>query len=149
MKMELFSLKKIFSVVIAISLSLTSCSKNSKQDTFTFVFMTDIHLTTERNAVPGFLQAIKAVNDLQRDFVITGGDLIMDALGQSYGKEILDLFKGYNLKLVLQGHLHTIEDIFIDGIHFLTGGAISAVWWTGPNRSFEEGFMLLSIKEYC
>lgn len=63
------------------------------------------------------------------------------------GKEILDLFKGYNLKLVLQGHLHTVEDIFIDGIHFVTGGAVSAAWWTGPNRDFEEGFMLITAKD--
>jgi 3',5'-cyclic AMP phosphodiesterase CpdA len=62
------------------------------------------------------------------------------------GKEVLDLFTDYNLKLVLQGHLHTVEDIFIDGIHFLTGGAISAAWWTGPNKTFEEGFMLISVK---
>ena len=61
-------------------------------------------------------------------------------------KEVIDLFKGYNLKLVLQGHLHTVEDIFIDGIHFVTGGAISAAWWTGPNMGFEEGFMFITVK---
>ena len=61
------------------------------------------------------------------------------------GKEVLDLFKGYNLKLVLQGHLHTVEDIYIDGIHFVTGGAVSAAWWTGPNKDFEEGFMLITV----
>ena len=46
--------------------------------------MTDIHLTQQRNAVPGFLQAINTINGLHPDFVITGGDLIMDALGQRY-----------------------------------------------------------------
>ena len=61
-------------------------------------------------------------------------------------KEVLDLFKGYNLKLVLQGHLHTVEDIYIDGIHFITAGAVSARWWTGPNMGFEEGFMLINVK---
>jgi 3',5'-cyclic AMP phosphodiesterase CpdA len=62
----------------------------------------------------------------------------------SNGKEVLDLFKKYNLKLVLQGHLHTVEDIYIDGIHFVTGGAVSAAWWKGPNQGTEEGFMLVS-----
>ena len=62
------------------------------------------------------------------------------------GKEVLDLFKGYNLKLVLQGHLHSIEDIYIDGIHFITGGAVAAAWWNGPNNGIEEGYMLISIK---
>jgi Icc protein len=239
--------------------------------------MTDIHLTGSRNAIAGFTQAISTINGLHPDFVITGGDLIMDALGQRYstadslynlytgtvknltmpvyntmgnheiygiykesgadtlnpeygekmfekrmgrsyysfiykgwkfiilnsvedtrkngynglidrvqmdwikkelqetdkstpiaisthipfitanaqkyigttvandsstviynGKEVLDLFMGYNLKLIMQGHLHTVEDIFIDGIHFLTGGAVSAAWWTGPNKDFED-----------
>jgi 3',5'-cyclic AMP phosphodiesterase CpdA len=269
-----------------IALTLAACSQSRKKDDFTFVFMTDIHLTQSQNAVAGFTQAINTINGLHPDFVITGGDLIMDALGQQYsaadslynlyistvrkltvpvyntmgnheiygilrssgadtlnpeygekmfekrlgksyyafnhkgwkfivlnsiedtrkddyigkiddvqmewikkelqetdhmtpiaisthipfitantqkyagttvandssaviynGKEVLDLFMGYNLKLVLQGHLHTVEDIFIDGIHFITGGAVSAAWWTGPNKDFEEGFMLISVKK--
>lgn len=264
-------------------LSVFSCNSHKPSDEeFTFVFMTDIHLTPERNAVSGLKQALKTVNELNPDFVITGGDLIMDALGQTHsradslydlyietmkelkiplyntmgnheifgiyaksgvdsldpefgekmfetrigksyysfnhkgwkfmilnsvedshhnsyigkidekqiewikkelsetdtltpivisthipfitantqkyrgttvandsssviynGKEVLDMFHGHNLKLVLQGHLHTVEDIFIDGIHFVTGGAVSAAKWTGPNRGTEEGFMLV------
>jgi len=260
-----------------------SCRNKTSDDTFTFAFMTDVHLTYERNAVPGFKKAIKSVDDLNPDFVIMGGDMIMDALGQRYsladslyklyaetvkdfkmpvfntmgnheiygiysvsgadtanpeygekmfekrlgklyssfehkgwkfmilnsventgrnsyigkidnaqiewikkelqetdpkmpivisthipfitastqkylgttvgndsstviynGKEVLDLFKGHNVKLVLQGHLHSIEDIYIDGIHFVTGGAVSAAWWQGPNQGTEEGYMLIT-----
>jgi hypothetical protein len=62
------------------------------------------------------------------------------------GKEVLDLFKGHNLKLVLQGHLHSIEDIYIDGTHFVTGGAVSGAWWQGPNVGTEEGYMLIRVK---
>jgi Icc protein len=277
--------KRIILIIMVLPMFLFSCSNVSKKEEFKFVFMTDIHLTQQRNAVQGFTQAIDAINGLHPDFVITGGDLIMDALQQSYpaadsaynlytgtaknltmplyntmgnhevygitrekdadtlnpeygekmfekklgksyysfshkgckfmvlnsiedtkkkgyigkiddaqitwiteelketdkitplvlithipfitantqkyvgttvpndssaviynGKELLDLFQGYNLKLVLQGHLHTVEDIFIDGIHFVTGGAVSAAWWTGPNRDFEEGFMLITAK---
>lgn len=274
------------SLIMLASTVINSCSGNkSAQERFTFAFLTDIHLTTDRNAVPGFEQAIRTINAKNPDFVITGGDLIMDALGQRYGradslfnlytetvknfkmkvyntmgnheiygiypksgadslnqeygekmfekrlgdsyysfehkgwkfmilnsvevtdkhgyigkiddkqigwikdelkktdpetpvvisthvpfltantqkysgttvpndsseviyngKEVLDLFTGYNLKLVLQGHLHTVEDIYIDGIHFVTGGAVSAAWWTGPNRGLEEGFMLIKVK---
>jgi 3',5'-cyclic-AMP phosphodiesterase len=283
MKERLFLNEKI--IIMLLALFMTSCSRVSKQDEFKFVFMTDVHLTQQRNAVQGFTQAINTINGIHPDFVITGGDLIMDALQQNYsaadslynlytetarnlnmplyntmgnheiygimrgkgcdslnpeygekmfekklgksyytfdhkgcrfmvlnsiedtkkhsytgkiddaqvawikeklketdkltplvvithipfitantqkyvgttvpndssaviynGKEVLDLFKGYNLKLVLQGHLHTVEDIFIDGIHFVTGGAVSAAWWTGPNRDFEEGFMLITAK---
>jgi 3',5'-cyclic AMP phosphodiesterase CpdA len=279
-------LKTLVSIITAavFVLSVTGCNRNKPSgDTFSFIFMTDIHLTTERNAVEGFMQAIKTVNDLNPDFVITGGDLIMDAMGQRFtkadslynlylntvkefkmvvhntmgnheiygiysesgadntnpefgekmfekrigdsyysfehkgwkfmilnsiedngndsyvgkiddeqvawikdelsktdkltpivisthipfitantqkyegttiandsstviynGKEVLDLFSNHNLKLVLQGHLHTVEDINIDGIHFITGGAVSAGWWKGPNREFQEGYVLVT-----
>jgi hypothetical protein len=62
-------------------------------------------------------------------------------------KYVLELFNGHNLKLVLQGHLHTLEDIYIDGIHFITGGAVSAGWWKGPNRGVEEGFLYLKFNK--
>ena len=263
-----------FVIILTISLSLAGCNKKSKQDSFSFAFITDIHLQPERNAVQGFLKAIDTINYLNPDFVITGGDQIMDALGQRYGradslydlyqetvkalkmpvyntmgnhdiygiysrsgadpkhpdygekmfenrigksyysfdhkgwkfmilnsledtgkdsytglidqkqidwiktelqktdpgtpivisthipfitadqsgrvisngKDVIDFFKGYNLKLVLQGHLHTVEDIFIDGIHFITGGAVCAGWWRGPRNGFEEGFLVIKVK---
>jgi 3',5'-cyclic AMP phosphodiesterase CpdA len=248
--------------------------------------MTDIHLEEGRNAVAGFKQAIESVNRLNPDFVLTGGDLVADVLGQTYGRadslyklyletcrdfkmpvyntmgnheiygifkesgadknnpeygermfekrigpsyysfdhkgwkfmilnsiedtgesgyvgmidsvqkdwirkelqktdtatpiilsthiplmmaftqkyygstfpndsglvvvnsrEILDLYEGYNLKLVLQGHMHTMEDIYIGGTHFLIGGAVSAAWWSGLHYGTEEGFMLLTVRK--
>lgn len=263
----------------------TSSCKNRKEPViFSFAFLTDIHLAPERNAVNGFRLAADKVNEMKPDFVITGGDLIMDALGQrfsradslynmyieemkmfrmpvyntlgnheiygiykrsgadslhpEYGekmfekrlgpsyysfshkgwkffilnsvedtgrdryigkiddaqlnwirdelqktdtltplvisthipfltantqkyvgstvasdsgtvvvnsKETLDRFKRHNLRLVLQGHLHTIEDILIDDIRFVTCGAVSGGWWRGPNMGFEEGFMMVSL----
>jgi len=265
--------------------SCTTKPAGSSEKDFSFVFMTDIHLQPEQNAPEGFKQAMDSVNALNPDFVITGGDLIMDALGQSYGrsdslyklyvevipnlkmpvyntmgnheiygiyngsgadpmhpeygekmfekrlgksyysfehkgwkfmilnsvedtrknsyigwidstqmdwiktelaqtdkempivisthipfitifeqkyygstlkndsslvvansKDVIDLFANHSLKLVLQGHLHTIEDIYVDGIHFITAGAVCGGWWKGPNMGFEEGFMQISIK---
>ena len=259
-----------------------SMAKNNNN--FSFVFLTDIHITTERDAGPGFRQAIATINALKPDFVITGGDLIMDALEQRYSKadslyklyeaaigafampvyntmgnheiygiykksgadpkhpeygekmfekrlgksyyafnykgwkfmilnsvedsrrggyigmidsvqvewikdelsktdtntpivisthipfltvyhqkyygstrasdsasvvvnskEVIGCFKKHNLKLVLQGHMHTVEDIYIDGTHFITGGAVSAGWWKGPHFGHQEGFMLLQV----
>ncbi|MBE9480122.1 MAG: metallophosphoesterase [Bacteroidetes bacterium] len=290
-------MKKIFR--IAVILVFLACrigilhawnnpqEQDKKEKTsFTFIFLTDIHLQPERNATQGFLKAIEKINQLHPDFVITGGDLIMDALGEpfsradslynlyletqkyfkmpvyntmgnheifgiyrqesgvdkshpEYGeqmfvkrigssyysfdhkgwhfmilnsvedtgnesyigliddeqiewikqdiagldkqtpivisthipfftvysqiyetattandsslviinaKEVYDLFKNYNLKLVLQGHLHTVEDISVNGTHFITGGAVSAEWWRGPHRGFEEGFVLIKVK---
>ena len=61
-------------------------------------------------------------------------------------KEVLDMFSGHNLKLVLQGHLHIYEDLYINDIHFITGGAVSASWWNGPRGEMEEGFMMMKVK---
>ena len=254
---------------------------------FSFVFMTDIHIQPEKRAAEGLKKAVDRINVLSPDFVITGGDLIMDALGQKferadklynlyketiielnmpvyntignhehfgwyedsgvepshpeYGKkmfknrlgkgntyfsfdhggwhflildsvgdtgersyygwmdedqiewiksdlekvnrttpialsvhipfitvmtqlirgplepngkgtvinnsrEVLELFKNHNLKLVLQGHLHYLEDIYVNDVHFITGGAVSARWWDGPRHGVEEGFLLVNVK---
>lgn len=61
-------------------------------------------------------------------------------------KEVLDLFKDHNLKLVLQGHLHWVEDINVmDKTRFITGGAVAGrPSWRG-SRNVEEGFMLIKI----
>ncbi|MBU2650609.1 MAG: metallophosphoesterase [Bacteroidetes bacterium] len=289
MKKIHFQIFAIVALSLVLLVGFNRCSKldvNSVSDEFSFVFLTDIHVQPERRADEGFRQAVKVVNELNPDFVITGGDLIMDALGQSWersdslynlyreisadftmpvyntignheiygiyeksgadtshpeygekmfekrlgpsyyafehkgwkffilnsiedtrksryigliddaqidwikkelaktdsatplvisthipiftifmqkyygttkandsslvvanGKEVIDLFAGHNLRLVLQGHLHTIEDIYVDGVHFLTGGAVSARWWTGPNHGYEEGFMMIRVKD--
>lgn len=272
-------------------LSLTGCKKFDKQpvettESFTFAFLTDIHVQPELRASEGFSKAIDKVNELSPDFVITGGDLIMDALGVAYeradslytlyanlseafnmpvyntmgnheifglyvdsqvdtthpeynkkmfegrigkryysfnhkgwhfivldaigtkpersyygfideeqiewleadrnsiskdtpvviivhipfitsmtqltqgslvannegtvivnAREVLLPFYEYNLKLVLQGHLHFLEDIYIgDKTHFITGGAVSASWWKGPRGAMEEGFVLVRVE---
>jgi len=64
----------------------------------------------------------------------------------SNSKEVLELFKGHNLKLVLQGHLHFYEDIYVEGIHFITGGAVCSAWWTGKFNGLEEGFLRIDVK---
>jgi Icc protein len=265
-------------------IALTACQgKKEDQPDFTFAFLTDIHITYDRNAPAGFEKAIDTVNELKPDFVITGGDLVMDALGQTRsradslyrlydslekdfrmpvyntvgnhelfglynknidtldpdynegmfrryigkpwqsfdykgwhfillksieptpsrgyygrinpvqmawlkddlarvndttpivvavhiplitvynqwieggqqvngagsvitnGKEVMDLLRTKNLKLVLQGHQHYYEDLYLDGVHFITGGAVSAAWWTGRNGTLEEGFVLIKV----
>lgn len=268
-----------------ILLSVTGCKRENKaEDNFNVAFLTDIHLQPERNAVAGFTKALDTLNSLKPDFIITGGDLIMDALGQSYGRAdslyilyqetikkaevpvyntmgnheiygiysrsgadsshpeygekmyekrigplyysfmhkgwkfmiinsvedthknkyvglidslqiewiskelentdpetpivisthipfisvmtqryggstvpndsslivynsspVLDLFRDYNLKLVLQGHLHILEDIYYEGVHYITGGAVCAAWWRGPYLNCEEGFLWLTF----
>ena len=67
--------------------------------------------------------------------------------------KVLKLFENYNLKLVLQGHLHNLDDINIHNkVRFISGGAVSANWWKGPlfpdykMYAIEEGFLMLHIK---
>jgi predicted MPP superfamily phosphohydrolase len=281
---EMF-IRNVTKLLFTFVILTTALFSQTPEEEFTFVFMTDIHLQPERGAVEGFDLAIQRVNELNPDFVITGGDLIMDALGQSYGrsdslynmfieqskkfnmpvyntmgnhevfglyvdsgidptheeynevmyenrigkryysfdhkgwhfmildaigqteerryigeideeqinwikkdleqldkgtpivisvhipfvtiqtqlskgttepnskgtvitngKEVLELFKEHNLTLTLQGHLHILEYIYLNGYSFLTGGAVSARWWQGPNYGLEEGFVLVKVK---
>ena len=91
---------KKYIVLLLLPLILFSCKKKTDVEEqlqpgeFTFAFLTDIHLCPERNAVEGFLKAIDTINKLAPDFVLTGGDLIMDALGQTYGRadSLYDLY---------------------------------------------------------
>ncbi|HPI38129.1 MAG TPA: metallophosphoesterase [Ignavibacteriaceae bacterium] len=70
-----------------------------------------------------------------------------DGLVVGNSKDVLTLFKGYNLKLVLQGHLHIFEEInMINKIRFITAGAVSARWWRGPYEGTEEGFLIVKVK---
>lgn len=261
---------------------------NDNRDSFRFVFMTDIHVQPELQADERFKAAISKVNELKPDFVITGGDLIMDAFEQpeerakllyelyleiseefnmpvfntignhdvfglraqsgestdhpQYGKKmfenylrngntyfsfdykgwhfiildsigltpddyygvidetqiewlindlksvnnlrpivvsvhipmfsvyqqmrihptaalppelvitnsrvVLNLFRDHNLTLVLQGHLHIVEEIVFRDVHFITGGAVSGAWWTGERDGFHEGFIVVDVKDY-
>lgn len=66
----------------------------------------------------------------------------------SNSAEVLRLFSEYNLKLVLQGHLHYLEDIYVQNqVHFITGGAVSGQWWSNtPESKPEEGFVMVHVK---
>ncbi len=276
----------LLTLIVAFLISCQPAEKHNspEKDNFSFVFMTDIHVTPERNATEGLLQAIDTINKLAPDFVISGGDNIMDALEQTYGRadslynlfeetvknlkmpiyytmgnhevfglykksgvspdhkeygkklyenrltkryysfdfknwhfividgvgftedrhyygyvdsvqvewlkqdlektgknkpvaisthipllsvgaqitlgptepfakssiinnanEIRTILEQYNVKLVLQGHLHFLEDINYNGIHYITGGAVSSGWWKGPRHGMEEGFLKVDV----
>ncbi|MEM7292650.1 MAG: metallophosphoesterase [Pseudomonadota bacterium] len=60
-------------------------------------------------------------------------------------REVLELFERHNLRLVLQGHLHTKERIDWRDTTFIMGGAICGRWWRGPWRGTPEGFAMITI----
>jgi 3',5'-cyclic AMP phosphodiesterase CpdA len=63
----------------------------------------------------------------------------------SNANEVLALFAGRNLPIVLQGHLHSNEAINWAGRNFIMGGAICAGRWRGPNLDTGFGFGVLDV----
>ncbi len=59
--------------------------------------------------------------------------------------EIVRLFANHNLRLILQGHLHIYEKIYVQDMWVITGGAVSSRWWQGKNNGLEEGFTKLTL----
>jgi 3',5'-cyclic AMP phosphodiesterase CpdA len=283
--------KNLFTFCLAlvmVSCSTTGSRSQEGPESFTFVFLTDIHLKPELGAMEGFQMAIDSVNALKPDFVLTGGDLVDDALYTSheradslyqlymkmskgfqmpvynamgnhehygynatpkvdpehpdYGdrmferlighryysfdhkgwhfiilegtqkgdgnwgnyigqideaqldwikedlqnldpetpivvvthiplvsvmpqinngplyaenqstliinqREVLAPFRNMNLKLVLQGHLHALEEInLMDQVQFITGGAVCGQWWkTADDAPLQEGFLKIKV----
>ena len=61
-------------------------------------------------------------------------------------REVLELFAGHNLLLVLQGHLHVAELLRWRGTTFVTGGALSGKWWRGSWHGTGEGYGVLTLR---
>jgi len=73
-----------FRIWLIILLTFSCFSVQAQQlpkpsDTFTFAFITDIHLDFNTAYLQDFDNAVKKINNLNPDFVITGGDNIRDA----------------------------------------------------------------------
>ena len=63
------------------------------------------------------------------------------------GKEVRKLFKGYNVKAVLQGHTHVVEDCAYTGTHYITSGAVCGDWWKGLRLGVHpEGFGVYDVR---
>ena len=96
----------VFVFVLVLILATNVVSQNSKSqdgESFSFAFLTDIHLKPEMNAPKGFQMAIDKVNELNPDFVLTGGDLVYDVMrgNQARGDTLFSLYKkmsaGFNM----------------------------------------------------
>lgn len=99
--------KKILSILLLLFIGQFAFCQTVKPDAteneFTFAFLTDIHLKPEMNAPKGFQMAIDKVNELEPDFVLTGGDLVYDAMrgNQARCDTLFSLYKemsaGFNM----------------------------------------------------
>ncbi len=59
-------------------------------------------------------------------------------------KQVLDFRAGYNIKLILQDHLHVVEDC--QGSQYITSGAVCCNLWKGVRTGHPEGFAVCMIQ---
>jgi len=79
---------------------------NGTPESFEFAFLTDIHIKPEMNAPKGFQMAIDKVNEMNPDFVITGGDLVYDVMRGDFAKSeaLFELYKSVAKKFKMPVH---------------------------------------------
>jgi len=63
------------------------------------------------------------------------------------GTKVIRLLSGYNVKLVLQGHLHIVEEIKYKKTSYITGGILSGAKWEAPSwLGHPNGFVVVDVK---
>ncbi|EON76888.1 hypothetical protein ADIS_2634 [Lunatimonas lonarensis] len=88
---------------VAIGSFLHAQTVSQPGDRFSVAFLTDIHLQPERRAPIGFQMAIDKVNELNPDFVISGGDQVYDVMRGNLGRAdslfqlYTEMSKGFNM----------------------------------------------------
>jgi Icc protein len=70
-----------------------------------------------------------------------------NALVVANSRQVMEILDRYNVKAVLQGHLHVRE--IVDngkGCRFITSGAVCGNWWLGPRDGHPEGFSRFVVR---
>lgn len=71
-----------------------------------------------------------------------------NTLVTSNGRDVFQILKKYNVKLVLQGHTHIVEECDYLGTRFITAGSVCGEWWKGPRLGVHpEGFSVIDLAE--
>ncbi|XOV93529.1 MAG: metallophosphoesterase family protein [Bacteroidota bacterium] len=76
----------ILIVSIFLGCSTPKSAETRNDDSFSFIFLTDIHYQLERGAAQAFEIAVDTANKLDADFVLTGGDLVFDVLRGNFDR---------------------------------------------------------------
>jgi len=58
-------------------------------------------------------------------------------------KELRTVLERHNVKLLLQGHSHRVEDTFWNGTWYVTGAAASGAWWAGSWTGSDPGYTIV------
>lgn len=88
----------LFSIVLGLFVTNNPLAdaqkKSSKKSSFSFVFMTDIHMEYAEKTMTSFNNTVRQVNALRPDFILTGGDNVKDARLQreSYADSLYNLY---------------------------------------------------------
>lgn len=59
-------------------------------------------------------------------------------------KELREVLTRHNVKALLQGHSHRIEETFFDGVWYITSAAVSGAWWSGDWIGCGPGYTVFS-----
>jgi 3',5'-cyclic-AMP phosphodiesterase len=62
-------------------------------------------------------------------------------------RALREILERHNVKAVLQGHSHQVEDFFWNGIWYVTSQSVSAAWWGGNWRGFNPGYTQFFAKD--
>ncbi len=60
-------------------------------------------------------------------------------------RQLLDLLGPYNVRLLVSGHVHSVDRAEYRGMTFICDGAVSGNWWRGPRLQFPEGYGLFDL----
>jgi len=57
-------------------------------------------------------------------------------------KELRHILERHNVKALVQGHSHDIQEFFYNGVWYVTSASASAAWWGGNWLGFEPGYTI-------
>ena len=61
------------------------------------------------------------------------------------GREVLRILRDYDVLAVLQAHSHVYERIELNGISFITTGAVAGADWRGAFLGTPEGYTEIAV----
>lgn len=73
----------------------------------------------------------------RKHLAMDGAMVIWDTL------ELRQILERHNVKLLLQGHSHRIEDTFWNGAWYVTSAAASGAWWAGDWTGSPPGYTIV------
>ncbi|MEN6383777.1 MAG: metallophosphoesterase [Phycisphaerales bacterium] len=79
-------------------------------------------------------------NEKSGDWLVPGSRMIINS------RQLKDLFWQHkNVKLCVSGHIHLLEHIEYNGVHYISDGAVCGRWWKGAHQETQEGYGLFDL----